>query len=161
MRKYPLVSHVSPNVEDGSPIDVSTSNSQRETCIRASRVFKFNQLHKWLLIAFCLKCRLSQIAILDGMSIIFYQSCITLGQYVWHSKLLPRMRQASNIVLLSHTCQSVSTKFQEFSLHMSLSSSMYWNFNNILSSHNFGFCESITIIAWIITRVEKLGCIKY
>ena len=33
----------------------STSSPQRKTCIRATRVFKFNQLRKWLLIAFSLK----------------------------------------------------------------------------------------------------------
>ena len=49
----------------------STSSPQRETRIRASRVFKFNLLRKWLLIAFCLENPLSQIAVFDGMSIIF------------------------------------------------------------------------------------------
>ena len=33
----------------------STSRPQRKTRIRASRVFEFNVLRKWLLIAFCLK----------------------------------------------------------------------------------------------------------
>ena len=33
----------------------STSSPQRETCIRASRVFTFNLLRKWLLIAFVWK----------------------------------------------------------------------------------------------------------
>jgi hypothetical protein len=76
----------------------STSSPQRETRIRASRVLKFNLLRKWFLIAFCFKNPLSQIAIIDGMSIIFCQRCIRLGQCVCHSKLLPHMRQASNIV---------------------------------------------------------------
>ena len=49
----------------------STSSPQRETCIRPYRVFKFNLLRKWLWIAFCLQNPLLQIAILDGMSIVF------------------------------------------------------------------------------------------
>ena len=85
----------------------STSSPQRETHIRASRIFKFNLLHKWLLIAFCLEKPLSQITILDGMSIILCQSCISLGQFVCISKLLPHMCQALNIVLFLHPCQSV------------------------------------------------------
>ena len=68
--KYSAVLHVSPNVQDGSPIQVSTSSPKRETRIRASRVFEFNLLHKWLLIAFCLENLLSQIAILDEIGII-------------------------------------------------------------------------------------------
>ena len=60
----------------------STSSPQRETRIRASKVGKFNLLWKWLLIAFCSENPLSQIAILDGMNLIFYQSCISLGQFV-------------------------------------------------------------------------------
>lgn len=104
----------------------STSSPQRETRIRASRVFKFKLLRKWLLIALiCLENPLSQITILDGMSIIFCQSCISLGQFVCHSKLLPHMRQASNIVLFSHSCRSVSVNSKNSPLHMSLSSSMY------------------------------------
>ena len=50
--KYPSVSHISPNVEDDSPIHCLYFKSQRETRTRASRVFKFNLLRKWLLIAF-------------------------------------------------------------------------------------------------------------
>jgi hypothetical protein len=65
-----------------------TSSPQRETRRRVFRVFKFNLLHKWLLIAFCLENPLLQIAILDGISIILCQSCISLGQFVCHSKLL-------------------------------------------------------------------------
>ena len=87
-----------------------TSSPQREIRIRASRVFKFSLLRKWLLIVFCLENLLSQIAILDGMSIIFYQSCIILGQFVCYSKLCPLMHQTSNIILFSHFCQSVSMK---------------------------------------------------
>ena len=95
---------------------------QSETRIRASKVFKFNLLRKWLLIAFCLKICLSQITILDGMSIIFYQICISLGQFVCRSKLLPHMHQASNIILFSHSCRSVSMSSP---LHMSLSYYVY------------------------------------
>jgi hypothetical protein len=74
----------------------SSSSSHRETCIRTSSVFTFNLFHKWLLIAFCLENVLSQIAILDGMSITSCQSCISLGQFVCHSKLLPHVCQTSN-----------------------------------------------------------------
>ena len=49
----------------------STSSPQRETRIRATKVFKFNLLRKWLLIAFCLENPLFQIAILDGIILIF------------------------------------------------------------------------------------------
>ena len=117
----------------------STSSPQRKTCIRASRVFKFNLLRNWFLIAFCLENPLSQIAKPNRMSIISYQSCISLGQFVYHSKLLLHMHQASNIVLFSHSCRSVSINSKSSPLHMSLSSSVYWNFNNILSSHNSVF----------------------
>ena len=79
---------------------VSTSSPQR-----ASRVFKLNSLYNWLLFVFCLKNPLSQISTLDGMSIIFYQSCISLVHFVCFFKLLPHMRQASNNVLFSHSCQ--------------------------------------------------------
>ena len=46
----------------------STSSPQRETHIRASRVFKFNLSCKWLSIAFCLEISLSQTSIIDGMT---------------------------------------------------------------------------------------------
>ena len=117
----------------------STSSSQRETCVRASRVFKFNTLRKWLLIAFCLENPLLQITILDGMSIYFGQSCISLGQFVCHSKLLPHMRQASNIFLFSHSCRSIFVNSRSSPSHMLFSSSVYWNFNNIILSHNSVF----------------------
>ena len=104
----------------------STSSPQRETRIRASRVFNFNLLRKRLLIAFCLENTLSPIAIFDGTSIFFSgQSCMSLGQYTCHSKLLPHMRQSSNIVLFSHSCWSVSVNYGSSPLHMSLSSSVY------------------------------------
>jgi len=63
-RKYPSVSYVSPHVEDGSPTHCIHFKPTRETCIRASRVFKSDLLRKWLLIAFCLENSLSQIAYL-------------------------------------------------------------------------------------------------
>jgi hypothetical protein len=85
----------------------------------------FILLRKWRWIAFCLENPLSQIAILVGMSTFFYffyfcQSCINLGQFVCHSELLPRMHQASNIVLFSHSCRSVSINSRSSPLHMSL-----------------------------------------
>jgi hypothetical protein len=103
----------------------STSSPQRETHIRASRVFKFNLLRRWLLIAICLKNCPSQKTILDGMSIAFCQIWINLGQFVCHSKFLPHMRQASDIVLFSHSCQIVFINSRSSPLHMSLSSSVY------------------------------------
>ena len=122
-RKYASVSHVFPKMVAQS-IE-STSSPRRETHIWASRVFKFNLLHKWLVIAFCLENPLSQIAILDEMSIIFGQSCIILSQFVCHSKLLLQMHQASNSVLFSHSCQSVFVNSRSCPLHMSLSFSVY------------------------------------
>ena len=69
---------------------------------------------------------LFQIAILSGMIVIFLcQICISLGQFVCHSKLLPHMRQASNIILFSHSCRSVSVNSLSSPLHVSLSSSAY------------------------------------
>ena len=56
---YPSVLHVSPNVEDGSPIHCINFKPTNRTCKRTSRVFKFNLLRKWLLIAFCLENPLS------------------------------------------------------------------------------------------------------
>ena len=130
----------------------SASSLHRETCILASRVFK---LHKWLLIAFCLENPFTQIATHDGMSIIFCQSCISLGQFVCHSKLLLHMHQASNIVLFSHSCQSVFVNSKISPLHMSLSSTVYWNFNNILSSHNSSF-----FITYVILELQFKHCIE-
>ena len=127
--EYPSVLHVSPNVEDGSPIH----------CIHwASRAFKFNLFRKWFFIAF-LENPLSQIVLLDGIGITFYPSCISLGQFVCNSKLLPKMRQTLSIIMFSHSCRSVSVNSRNSPLHMLFSSSMYLNFNNILSSHNFVF----------------------
>jgi len=100
----------------------STSSPQRESCIRAAKVLKFNLLRKWLLIAFCLENPLSQITILDGMGMISCQSYISLSQFVCHSKLLPHMRQASNIDFFPHSCQSVSINSKSSPLHISLSS---------------------------------------
>ena len=114
----------------------STSSPQRMTCVRASRVFKFNLLREWLLIAFSLENPLSQITMLDGMSLTFCQSGISLCQFVCHSKLPPHMRQASNIVLFSHSFQSISVNPRSSPLYMSLYSSIYQNFNNILLSHD-------------------------
>ena len=44
-------------------------------------------LCKWFEIAFRLENPLSQIAILDEMSIIFCQSSISLGEFVCHTKV--------------------------------------------------------------------------
>ena len=73
---------------------------------------------------------LGRIAILDGTSIIFLPSCISLGQFPCHSKLLSHMCQASNILLFSLIlkCFSVSSTSYPF---MSFSFWVCWNFNNI------------------------------
>ena len=76
----------------------SSSSPQRETHMRASSVFKSNLLRKRLLIAFCLENLLSQIAILDGMSI-----CTTVqppiyfvGKMIQHLKLWIRKALAAS-----------------------------------------------------------------
>ena len=66
------------------------------------------------------------------MSVIFYQSCKSLGQ---------------------------SCKFQEFSLtHVTFFFSVL-KLQQYPFEPQFGICDLVTIIAWIITRVEKFGCI--
>ena len=124
--RYPLVLHVSPNVEDGRPIHcIHFKHTKRNP----HKSIKGLQVPPVVQVAFdCifLENPLSQIAILDGMSIIFFcQSCTSLGQFVCHSKLLPHMRQASNIVLFSHSYRSVSVNSKSSPLHMSFSSSVY------------------------------------
>jgi hypothetical protein len=138
--------------------NASISSPQREIRIRASRIFKFNLSCEWFWIAFCLENPLSQIAILDKLSITFYQSWISLGRFVCHSKSLPHMHQVLNIVLFS--CRTVFVNSKSSRLHMSLSSSVYWKFGNILSSHNLMFVIW-TIIAWINMRATNFGCIEY
>ena len=54
----------------------STSSPQRETRIRASRVFKFNLLRKWLLIAFCLKNPLSYCLALFPVILVISDHCL-------------------------------------------------------------------------------------
>ena len=117
----------------------STSSPQRKTCIRATRDFKFNLLRKWPLMAFSSEKSITQIAILGGKNIMLYQSCIGLCQFVCHSNLLPHMCQASKIILFSQSCRSVSVNSKSCSLHVSLSSLVYWDYNNILSRHNLVF----------------------
>ena len=71
-RKYPSVLHVSPNVEDGSPIHCINFKPTNRNSIRASRVFKFNLLRKWLLIAFCLEKPLSHCLALFPISLAIF-----------------------------------------------------------------------------------------
>ena len=139
---------------------IASTSSHKWDLHKSIKGFKFDLLRKWLLIAFCLENSLTN-SILDGMNITFGQSCIILGQFVCHSKLLPHVCQTSNIVLFSHSCQSVSVNHRSSPLHISLSSWVYWNFNNIILSHNFDICDSILIIVWILMGVEKFGCIEY
>ena len=54
----------------------STSSPQRETCIRASRAFKFNLLRKWLLIAFCMENSLSHCLPLFPISLAISNHCL-------------------------------------------------------------------------------------
>ena len=46
--KYPLVSHVSPNVEDGIPIHCIHFKPTKRNMQRTSRIFKFNLWHNFL-----------------------------------------------------------------------------------------------------------------
>ena len=100
----------------------STSNAKKQTCIRASRVFKFNMLCKWLVIALCFENPCSQKTILDEMSITFCRTFISVGQFVCHSKLLPHTHHTSIIILFSHACWSASVNSRSSPWHMSPSS---------------------------------------
>jgi len=139
-RKYPSVSHVSPNVEDGRPIHCIHFKPTKRN---PHKSIKGLQVQPIAQVAFdCIlfgKSSLTNSYTWWNEYNFFCQSCISLGQFVCHSKLLPHMRQASNIVLFSHSCRSVSVNSKSSPLHMSFSSSVYWNFNNILSSHNLVF----------------------
>ena len=85
--KYPSVLHVSPNVEDGSPIHYIHFKPTKRDPHKSIKGFQVQLIAQVALIAFCLENPLSQIAILDGMRINYYQSGISLGQFVCHSKL--------------------------------------------------------------------------
>ena len=86
--KYPSVLHVSPNVEDGSPIHCIILSPQIETHIRASRVFKFNLLRNWFLIAFCLENPLSHCLALFPVSLVASDHCLLCKWWTsgWHWK---------------------------------------------------------------------------
>jgi hypothetical protein len=139
----------------------STSSPQRETRIRALRVFKFNLLRKWLLIAFCLENPLSQIAILDGMGIIFLPKLHKFRPigvpFQIATTYAPSLKYRFVLTLMSQCFR----KFQEFSpTHVLL-------FFNVLKLQQypfepqFGICDSVTIIAWMITRAKRFGRIEY
>ena len=138
----------------------STSSPQRETCIKTSRVFKFNLLHKWLLNAFKKKNPLPQIAILDGMSIIFCQSYICLGQFVCHSNLLPHMSSLKYFFVLTLMSKCLC-KFQEFSFTHGIFFFSVSYLQQYSIERQFNSCDSIPIISWIITKAKIFGCIKY
>ena len=133
---------------------VFTSRPKRETHIRASRVFKFNLLQKWHLIAFCLENLLTN-SYTWWNEYNFYQNWIKLGQFVCHSNLLPHMCQALKYCYVFTIMSKYFCKFHvTYTCHlqclpyvMSLSSSVYWNFNNILSSHNSLFViQSLSLL---------------
>ena len=155
-RKYPLVSHVSPNVEDGSLIYCIHIKPTKTDPHKSIEGFQVEPNAQVAFDCICYENPLSQRAILDGMSIIFCQSCINLVQFVCHFKLLAHMRQPSNMVLFSHSCWSVPVNFRSSPLHMSFSSSMYWNFNNILVSHNFLNFKS-SDLGFDHTKVSTIG----
>ena len=71
-----------------------------------------------------------------------------------HSKLLLHMRQASNIVLIPYSCQSVYISSRSSSLHMSLFS---FSVLKLQQYPQFNICDSVTVIAWILTKAEKFG----
>jgi hypothetical protein len=140
----------------------STSIPQRETRIRASRVFKFNLLRKWLLIAFCLENPLSQIAILDGMSIVFFLPklhkfrpiCVPFQIATTYA---PSLKYRFVLTLMSQWFR----KFQEFSLTHVLLFFSVLKLQQYPFEPQFGICDSVTIIAWIITRAKKFGRLNH
>ena len=94
---------------------------------------------------------------LEGMKIIIFQSYISLGQFVCHSKLLSHMCHCFVLTLMSKCFH----KFQEFSLTHVIFFCRVLKLQQYPFEPKFGICDLVTIIAWIIMRVKKFGCIKY
>ena len=131
-----MISHVFPNVEESSPIH----------CIHFKPTKR--ELHKSIK-----GLQVQQVAF---DCILFGKSSLT-NSYTWWNEynLMPKLYKfrpvcvpfkiattyvpSLNIVLFSHSCQSVSVKPKISPSHMSLSSSVYWNFHNIHLSHNLVF----------------------
>ena len=138
-RKYPSVSHVSPNVEDGSPIHCIHFKPTKRN---PHKSIKGLQVQPITQVAF--DC------------ILFGKSSLT-NSYTWWNEynFLPKLHKFRPIcvsfqiattyvpnfecVLFSHSCWSVCVNPKSSPLHILLCSSVYWNFNNILLSHNLVF----------------------
>ena len=138
--KYLSVSHVYANVQDGSPIHFIHFKPTKRDMHKSIKGFRVQPIAQMASDCILFEKPLSQIAIHDGMSIMICQSCISVGQFVCRSKLLPHMRQTSNIVLFSCLCwsdsvKSRSSKIFPYTYHFFFSA-IYWNLNNVLSSHN-------------------------
>ena len=159
-RKYPLVSHVSSNVEDGSPvhcIHFKPTKRDPHKSIKGSQVQPIAQV------------------VFD--CILFGKSSFTNSYYWWNEyNFLPKVHTFRPICVpfqiattyapslkycfFSHSCQSVSVNFKcsFYTCHFLL---QCIETSTIFRAIFFGIYDSVTIIAWIITRAKKFGCIEY
>ena len=137
--KYPLASHVFPNVEDGSPIHcIHFKPTKRDP----HKSIKGLQVQPIAQVAFDY--------------ILFGKSSLT-NNYTWWNEynFLPKLHKFRPICVSLQIATtlvpslkyrygltlmwSVSLNYKIYPLHKSHSSSVYWNFNNILSRDNYVF----------------------
>ena len=160
-RKYFLVSYVSPNVEVGSPIHCIHFKS---TNIDLHKNIKGLQVQLIAQVAF--DC------------ILFGKSSLK-NSYTWWNEyiFLPKLHKFRPICgpvqiattyapslkygfVLTLTSKCIH-KCQEFSLTHVIFFFNVLKFQQYPFEPQFGICDSVTIIAWIITRAKKFGCIEY
>ena len=115
-RKYPLVLHVSPNVEDGSPIHCIHFKPTKRDLHKSIKGLHVQLIAQVAFDCICLENPLSQIAILDEMSIIFLPKlhkfrpiCVPFQIATTYA---PSLKYRFVLTLMSKCFH----KFQEFSL---------------------------------------------
>ena len=129
----------------------STSSPHRKTRIRTSRVFKFNLLCKWLLIAFYLEnpltnnyTRWNEYNFLPKLH-KFRPFCVP---FQIATTRVPSLKYHFVLTLMLKCFR----KFQEFSLTYVTFFFSVLKLQQYPLEQQFGICDSVTIIAWIITR---------
>ena len=128
-----------------------------EMCIKASKVSNFKQVHRWLLIRFCLEKPLSHIAVLTGITITLLHKLLKPGQLIDHYGVVHVKSQASNIWdHLSHGLHHLQTLtptpilffFRSLKLHKQPFQALFSN------------TSSLIIICWIEIGTKELACIE-
>ena len=142
-----MVLHVFPNVEDGSMI----------YCIH----FKSSLLRKWLLITFHLENPLSNSYTKWNDCNFFVPNLHKFRPICVPFQVVATYASSLKYYFVLTLMSECFRKFLEFSLTRVTFFFGILKLQQYPLEPQFGICDLVIIIAWIIMRAEKFGCIEY